>query len=226
MSQVESSGGAEAVDTSTVPAAGDNESTGAHDSEIGASYLTRDDGSEGGPGDADGQEKAPAESEKEADSLAAVPEKPEDYQISFAEGVSVDEKLLSGFKAKAHELGIPQGQAQKLAEFYAQNVTDSTKAAHEAQVNAIREAEKEWIAEIEGRPGFKGELADVKRTLKEFGSDELTELMNQSRLGSHPVFFDFVVKVGKALAEPEARGYGSGSGKEKPLVDRLWPNMK
>ena len=211
-------------------ASGGNESGGdnGQGDGLGASFLARDDASGGdksGKQDAGKDGKKP-EGDKEADPMSVVPAKPEDYQLTFAEGISVDEGLLNGFKAKAHELGIPQGQAQQLADFYVKNAGDSAKAMQAAQMNAVKQAEEGWVAEIKARPGFQQEVVDAKRTLKEFGSEELTELMNQSRLGSHPVFFDFVVKVGKALAEPEARGRGDGGGKAKPLADRLWPDMK
>ncbi|MDL2267168.1 hypothetical protein LJC46_04175 [Desulfovibrio sp. OttesenSCG-928-G15] len=235
MSQVESSGGAEAVDTSTAQAAGGNEAADSKNSELGASYLTQEDGSEGDPGDADGQEKAPAESEKEADPLTSVPEKPEDYQIAFAEGVSVDEKLLSGFKAKAHELGIPQGQAQKLAEFYAQNEA----ARSEAQFSAVAEMKRDWEEQIMSSPSFRKDASDARKTLVTFGSfgavnekgepaihPEIKSIFDESLVGSHPKVFQMFVDIGKALAEPEARGRGVGGGKEKPLADRLWPDMK
>lgn len=187
-----------------------------------SSLLTREDSG----GEATGQARSGEGEGRPEDAAASVPAKPEDYQIAFADGVTVDEGLLGNFKAAAHELGIPQGQAQKLADFYVKNVGDSAKAAQEAQASSLLEAKKGWESEIEARPGFRQELVDAKRALKEFGSPELNQLMDQSYLGSHPVFFDFVVKAGKALAEPEGRGRGAGGGREKPLMDRLWPDKE
>ena len=189
------------------------------------SLLTREEDGEGGKsaGDnADGKKKAG----EDADPMTLIPESPDGYDLKFGEDITVDEGLLNSFKAEAHSLGIPQGQAQKLADFYVKHAGESFKAAHEAQNAALMEAKKGWEAEITSRPEFKQEVAEARRTLKAFGGPELDPLLKQSMLGSHPAFFDFVVKVGKALAEPDARGAGYGSGKEKPLADRLWPNMK
>lgn len=197
----------------------------------GTSLLTREDKAEGthksneNKPDAVAGKDADAGKKQEADPDLLVPEKADDYKLAFADGITVDEGLLKDFKTAAHELGIPQGQAQKLADFYARHAADSAMAAQEAQNKALQEAKKGWEGEITSRPGFKQEVLDARRTLKEFGSPELNALMDQSLMGSHPVFFDFVVKVGKALAEPEARGNGTGGGREKPLADRLWPNM-
>lgn len=202
------SGGASAAD------AGKSAGAGASDNDDSSSLLTRQ------------EPDARQEAEDTADPSAFVPAKPEDYTLDFGDDVQVDEGLLNNFKATAHELGIPQGQARKLADFYAKHTAESAKAAQDAQAAALVQARQGWEKEITSRPDFKQEVNDARRTLKEFGSPELNEIMDTSLLGSHPVFFDFVVKVGKALAEPEARGTGIGGGKDKPLMDRLWPDMK
>lgn len=243
MSQVDASSGNEAAaDVSAKPAqdgAPDASASGSADagksSADSGTLLTREDGEPDDSGDdksgkqdagKEGQEGDDGKDKKDVDPATLVPAKPEDYALKFADGVNVDKNLLENFRAVAHEIGMPQGQAQKLADFYARNAADSARAAQEAQAASLLEAKKGWESEITARPGFKTEVADAKRTLKEFGSPELNELMDQSLLGSHPVFFDFVVKVGKALAEPEVRGRGTGGGREVPLMDRLWPDKK
>lgn len=159
----------------------------------------------------------------EADTV--VPDKPDGYALKFAEGLAVDNTLLGGFKNTAHELGLNQNQAQKLADMYVKHMTDSAKSFNDAQTKALSEAQQGWEKEITSRPAFKQEVADARRVMAQYGSPELNATMDQSLMGSHPVFFDFVVKVGKALAEPEVRGM-AGSDKKTPLADRLWPNMK
>lgn len=240
MSQVEGSGAAAPADAAaggaegaSAPGATDNGqgagAPGANADPLGDSLLTREDNGEDGKDTAGaGEDKAKGKDAggEDADPMSLIPESPDGYDLKFAEGVSVDEALLNGFKAEAHNLGIPQGQAQKLADFYAKHAGESAKAAQEAHNAALVSAKKGWESEIMSRPEFKQEVVDARRTLKAFGGPELDPLLKQSMLGSHPAFFDFVVKVGKALAEPDARGSGYGSGKEKPLVDRLWPNMK
>ena len=205
----------------------------ANESLTGASLLNREDGGEdqggqGGTENKEGQEgKEGGESKqaKDGDPASLKPDKPEGYELSFDKGVNVDQGLLASFKNTAHELGLNQGQAQKLAALYAGHVAGSAEAANKAQLAALTEAKKGWESEITARPGFKQEVMDARRTLKEFGSEELCTIMDDTLLGSHPVFFDFMVKVGKALAEPGFRGSG-GSENEKPLADRLWPGMK
>ena len=159
------------------------------------------------------------------DAADVVPDKPDGYALQFAEGLAVDNALLGGFKNTAHELGLNQNQAQKLADMYVKHMTDSAKSFNDAQSKALSEAQQGWEKEITSRPAFKQEVADARRVMAQYGSPELNAIMDQSLMGSHPVFFDFVVKVGKALAEPEVRGM-AGSDKKVPLADRLWPDMK
>ena len=159
------------------------------------------------------------------DAARVVPDKPDGYALQFADGLDVDNALLGGFKNTAHEMGLNQNQAQKLADMYVNHMKDSAKSFNEAQAKALSEAQQGWEKEITSRPAFKQEVGDARRVLVQYGSPELSAIMDQSLMGSHPVFFDFMVKVGKALAEPELRGM-AGSDKKVPLADRLWPTMK
>lgn len=221
MSQVEG-----AVDSGAADVAAEAAQQGAT-GDAGGTLLTKKDGGEGVQ--EDGQAKG--EGEKAEDEAKApspeevVPDKPEGYELTFDEAVQVDEALAGNFKALAHELKISQGQAQKLADFYVKQMEGSATAAHAAQVTALDNAQRNWEAEITSRPEFKQEVADAKRTLKEFGGPQLQKLMDESRLGSHPVFFDFVAKVGKALAEPEIRGAGMGNAKPS-AAKVLYPDME
>lgn len=194
----------------------------------GRTLLTQaEEGAQADAAGADGQQQAQKDDVQktpgEAD--AVVPDKPEGYALQFAEGLAVDEALLGGFKNTAHELGLNQSQAQKLADMYVNHMKDSAKSFHETQAKALSEAQQGWEKEITSRPAFKQEVGDARRVLVQYGSPELSAIMDQSLMGSHPVFFDFMVKVGKALAEPEMRGM-AGSDKKVPLADRLWPTMK
>lgn len=194
----------------------------------GRTLLTQaEEGAQADAAGADGQQQAQKDDVQktpgEAD--AVVPDKPDGYALQFAEGLDVDNALLGGFKNTAHELGLNQSQAQKLADMYVNHMKDSAKSFHETQAKALSEAQQGWEKEITSRPAFKQEVGDARRVLVQYGSPELSAIMDQSLMGSHPVFFDFVVKVGKALAEPELRGM-AGSDKKVPLADRLWPTMK
>jgi hypothetical protein len=185
------------------------------------------DGKDPAAGDGKGDDKKEPEKGKDDDPAAKVPDKPEGYELKFKEDTHVDEGMLEGFKSTAHELGLTQGQVQKLAAMYEERAAKAGEAAHKAYVERLNKAQAEWESRIKADKDFEQKLTLATQALRQFGSDELNAVMDQTRIGSFPAFFNFVAAVGKALAEPEAGGSGAGGqGQEKPLADRLWPGMK
>jgi hypothetical protein len=190
-------------------------------SDLTQTALTGDDDADPG----DGKPKAAEESSagKQADDQGAgiIPAKPEGYALKFAEGVQVDPELLGQFRKTAHEAGLTVGQAQKVAELYAGQVSGLAGKYQAAQFQALDDYIKTQNAELAKRPDYKNELVLAQKTLKEFGSEELGQALHLSALGSHPAMWDFVVKVGKALGEPAFRG-DAGKPPETPIATRVW----
>lgn len=186
----------------------------------GSKDESQQDGQDGkkpeGDKDAEGKDK-------EEDPSAKVPEKPEGYDLKFAPETQVDEALLDGFRKTAVELGLTQGQAQKLGSMYEAHMVNAGKLFVEAQTKALLEARKGWEADIAKRPAYEADLGRIQSCLRQFGDRELYDLLDQTNLGSHPKMFDFMAKVGKALAEPGFRG--AGSGEEKSAAEVLYPGM-
>jgi len=141
--------------------------------------------------------------------------------VAFAEGTQVDTELLGQFQKTAREVGLSQGQAQKVADLYAGHVAGLARKFQEAQTVALNDYINTQNAELGARPGFKEDLALARKTLKEFGSEDLADVLRQTALGSHPALFDFMVKVGRALGEPGFKG-GPGQSPEPPLHERIW----
>ena len=169
------------------------------------------------PGEGDGSK----EGEPQEDTADLKPETPEGYALNFADGTEVDAELLGQFQKTAHEMGLPLGQAQKMADLYAGHMADLNQKYQEAQFQALNDYINTQNAELAKRPGFQEELGLARKTLKEFGSDALAEVFQQTAMGSHPAMFDFVVKVGKALGEPGFKG-GPGRSADSPLHERIW----
>lgn len=154
------------------------------------------------------------------DPLTLVPENAEGYSLGFTEGTEVDVELEKGFRAAAHELGLNQGQAAKLAGLYEAH----HKQTAEAQATAMHKTVQGWEAEITASPTFAADKGHAQRAIQQYGGPELTELMDSSLIGSHPVFFRFMATVGKALAEPELKGKG-GNGATVDAANVLYPDM-
>lgn len=152
-----------------------------------------------------------------------VPDKPEGYELKFSGETRVDTELLSGFQKAAHELGLPQAQAQKLAAMYEAHAAKAGERAVAAQRQALEEARANWEAEIEKSPSFVREREHIRSALRQYGDQELYDLLDQTNLGSHPKMWAFMAKVGKALAEPGF--HGRNSGRDRSAADVLYPNQ-
>lgn len=161
---------------------------------------------------------------EDADPAKAVPEKPDGYKFEFGEDSQVDEAMLGGFREIAHQLGITQEQAQKLAGFYEAQIKGMNATALEARTKQAVETEQGWLKEIKGMPDFDSRKADADKAMEQFGNPELVELLNNTRLGSHPTIFKFVAEVGKALGEPGFVRSKGGTG-DLSLAEKLYPNQ-
>ena len=165
------------------------------------------------------------ESGRESGQAGLVPESPDGYAFTFAKEVSVDTALLGAFKPAAHKLGITQAQAQGMADFYAEHAAAAAAETSRRQGEALRQAVDGWEAEIKAMPGYAGMRTDAQRALAQYGSPELFQVIDDTLIGSHPAMFRFMAAVGKALAEPAARGRGSAGG---PLTAEkiFYPDMQ
>lgn len=150
-----------------------------------------------------------------------VPDSPDGYSLVFDKSVSVDAELLNGFRAVAHEAGITQSQAKKLAELYAGHASGQDRK----RVESLRQAVDGWEKEIRDTPGFAAQKADAQRALARYGCADLFQVLDETLLGSHPAMFRFMSSVGKALSEPGMSGKGVGAG---PLTAEkiFYPDMK
>ncbi len=154
-----------------------------------------------------------------ADPAAAVPDNPEGYALQFGKEITVDTDLLGQFKTTAHEMGLTQGQAAKLAALYEGHMAGLVAG----QVETVRSAEQGWIAELQADKDFSAQVAHARLAREEFGTPELTELFLETRLGSHPAMVRCFAKIGKALAESKFRATDS-PGAAKSAADTLYPN--
>lgn len=187
------------------------------------SLLSRTAAEEGGDGEKKDAKAPDAQESKDSDPDAQKPDKPEGYELSFAKETQVDAELLDGFRKTALELGLTRGQAQKLASLYEAHMKGAGERMQQAQTKYLLDARKTWEAEITNKPGFQEDLGRIQNALRQFGDQELFDLLDQTNLGSHPKMFAFMAKVGKALAEPGF--HGSAGGEAKTAAEIIYPNM-
>jgi len=202
-------------------APGGGEGGAAPEPKVKDTLLTAPEPDEGQPEPKDGQQgqdQKPEPKEGEAD---LKPSTPEGYKLTFGEGVKVDNDILAKFQLTAHGMGLTKGQAQKLGDLYAGHMADMNQKFQEAQIKVLNDYIDTQNAVLAQRPNFKEELALAKKTLLEFGSQDLVDAFQSTAMGSHPAMFEFMVKVGKALGEPGFKGESAGK-PETPLNIQIW----
>lgn len=155
---------------------------------------------------------------------------PGDIQINVPQGVEADTALLDGFKGVAKDLGLKSEQAQKVADWY----FEATKDANQKIMSAQEQRVLAWAEEAKtdkeiGGPNFDANLKTAQHALRQFGSPDLTKLLNETGLGNHKAVIGLFAKIGKAISEDRMPkgpvSAGDGQKEEVPLEKTLYPSM-
>jgi len=140
------------------------------------------------------------------------PEESSGYELKapddLPEGVTFDEEMMNGFKAKAHEAGLNQKQIESLNSWYWDHTTQAyntlNESADDSQTKSVETLKKEW-----------GERYDVnltmaQRAVEKFGDDSFAEYLEQTGLGDNPQMVRFMHAIAKAnLEEGDIEGQGN-----------------
>ena len=162
-----------------------------------------------------------------------LPESPEAYTLGLEDfiasdqsltGLQIDQNLEADFRKTAHALGMSQEAAGELAKMYARHQARQATEHSARQAKAMQEAEASWLAELKADKNFPAELGRARAAIKAYGSPELTNILEDTRLGSHPAFVHFMARVGQALAEPSFTP-GSPHNPDKSPAEVLYPNQ-
>lgn len=151
---------------------------------------------------------------------------PEKYEIVTPEGYEqIDTGLLDQFTPIAKECGLTNEQAQKLANLYGKQLMQT----NELQEQAFFEQRKAWVNELKNDPEFgagnddtfKSSVGKAQLALRQFGSPELSQYLQQSGLGDNVYLVKAFAKIGAALGED---GFvdGNGGGNSKRAADILF----
>jgi hypothetical protein len=161
----------------------------------------------------------------EAKPATPEPRAPAEYSdFTVPEGKNLPPELADQFKTFAKDMDLTQEQAQKLVELGLKR--DQTMAD---RVNA--ESTK-WLNELPSDKEFGGEklsenLAVAKKAMDAFGTPELKQLLETSRLGNHPEMIRAFYRAGLAISQ-DSKLVTGGSG-DKPAggnpAKSLYPNQ-
>lgn len=161
---------------------------------------------------------AKAGEDKAAEQKPAVPEK---YEFTAPEGINLDAEAVAKFEPIARELGLSNDQAQKLVSLQSEFVkqqADAWAATETAWMDTIKSD-----AEVGGK-NLDSSVKHAQTALSKYGTPELSQALNDTRMGNHPEVLRLLSRIGKAMAEDTFIG-------EKPVqtksaAERLYPNHK
>lgn len=193
---------------------------------------------EEGAADADETDKDGSEGDDDASEGA-----PEEYEaFTLPEGMEMDDAALVSASEAFKDLGLSQENSQKLVDLFTKLSTERSDALTENWVDT----QKEWATGIKEHKEFGGKNMDaslafaaramdtvfgVRSLAPEEGAapadveaynnhpnTQFREALAQTGIGNHPLFFEFMVKVGKSMSE-DGISTGGGSGGDTPAPD-------
>lgn len=151
-------------------------------------------------------------------------EVPEKYEVKL-EGMEVDVEMLEGLTPVFKELKLGNDAVQKLSEKFAPLIAKREESLRQASLNSYKELVEGWKTETIKQLGVdsKKSLAFAAKARDKFGSKGFIDMANETGIGNHPEFVNFLIAVGKTISEDKFPDGNSG-GKVDPLKV-LYPTM-
>lgn len=164
----------------------------------------------------------------DAKAVDAADKVPEDgkYDLNMPEGVEVDQVLVDALGPEFKEIGLTNGQAQKLSDTFAKIMMGRETEKVEGWGKTIAG----WAEAAEKDPEMGGSKWDASKgsaikAINSLGTPELKEYLNSSGGGNHPEVIRFMAKVGSMIKEDDpARTGAEGGGKPAEASHVLFPN--
>jgi|TARA_R110000824_G_scaffold146356_3_gene315140 hypothetical protein len=152
---------------------------------------------------------------------------PSEYEaFTLPEGVELSDAMLAEATPLLKELGATQEQAQALVDFQTQTLSDMA----ETQAQVWKDQINEWKASAEtdaeyGKGKYDQSVMLARSAMREIGSPELTQVLEETGMGNHPEMIRVFYRIGKAIGEDTVSFGGGTQEGGKSLADRLFPNQ-
>lgn len=149
---------------------------------------------------------------------------PEKYEFEAPEGVELDGVAVGEFSELAKELKLPQAEAKR--------VVDVAIKMAQRQAEETAKTVKGWADQCKADKEFGGDNLDAnvaiaQKAIDTFGTPELKAILSQSGWGNHPEFVRFAYKAGKAISDDTfVKGGNPATSNDKPIANRMYPNLK
>jgi hypothetical protein len=174
--------------------------------------------------EAEGEPKGEGEGEGEGEPQGAPENGYEGFE--FPEGYEVNQEALDEFAQFAYDRNMSQDQAQEVLDYYTKNV----EQLQASQAEAWSKTRNEWVDSAKsdneyGGQQFQENMKHVATAMKQFGSPELRDLLNDTGMGDNPELIRFFYRVGKLAGEGEFHTGSGGSAGERDPAKTLYPDM-
>lgn len=128
-----------------------------------------------------------------------LPEKVDDYELSFKEGGDIDKEFFGNFKGAAHDAGILPKQAQKLFDWYNKTNTEMVdKYTNDRKMNEQKSVDglkAEWGS------AYDSKMKAAKEAVLHYGDENLKAFLDETGLGNNPNLIKTFSKMGASLTE-------------------------
>jgi hypothetical protein len=129
------------------------------------------------------------------------------------------------FLALTKELGLNQESVQKVVDYYTGKFVPGVQQAYEeSQKQATEKRNTEWAAQATKDVGKEG-IDKARIALKEFGGKELTDFLDNSGLGNHPLLVKLFANIGNKMSESTLITGNQTVAAEKRPADKLFGDM-
>lgn len=167
--------------------------------------------------------EAPAPAQAEAPQLPLPPSPVVNWsEFKIPKGLEFSEEFQNDF-IKAANNPDPRVRGQEMFDLHkrhAEKIDADAKAAREKQ-------REDWRKEIKSNPEYGGaKLPEARTEVEKFFAqhdvgEKLQGLLESTSLGDHPVVFDFVYRMAKAMNEPAFIAASNAATASKPWEDRM-----
>lgn len=151
------------------------------------------------------------------------PAAPEKYEFKLDNGVKLADGMQTAVETSFREAGLTNEAANKL-------LNSLVKSHQESQTAAVDALRSKWAEETKTDKVLGGEkltetLKFAKQALKEFGSSELTELLDATGLSDNKHFIGLLAQIGRKIGGDQIVTGAPPKGSEDDLAARLYPSM-
>lgn len=143
---------------------------------------------------AEGQQDVKEGEEKKGDQV------PETYELTMQEGFSLAEGQQAELDAMFKDMGLTKAQAQKLADYYMNNMGAQQKQA----VEAYRKAQEAEVAAAKadaeiGGSALNENLGFAKQAMDKFGGEKFRQELEAHGMGNNAEMIRLLARVGRAM---------------------------